>query len=686
MSEPVAEHPAAPAPEGAPAETTAPGPVTATEETDGFGLFADRSVVAMRVDGELRDLAARVQPGTVVEPVTIDSPDGLAILRHSAAHVLAQAVQQINPEARLGIGPPITDGFYYDFDVARALHARGPQGARRRRWSGSSARASASCAASSPRRRRARSSPTSPTSSSSSGSRAAASEGADGESVEVGGAELTIYDNVDPQDGRGPLEGPVPRPAPAQHAHDRQRLRPHARRRRLLARVGEEPAAAAHLRHRLADEGRAARVPGAARGGRQARPPQARRRARPVLASPTRSARASRSSTPRAASSAPRSRTTSRKRHRRGRLRARLLAAHHQGAACSRPAATCSGTRTACSRRCTSTRSATTTATSREQGAELLPEADELPVPQPDLPRARPQLPRAAAAARRVRHRLPLREERHALTGSPACAGSRRTTRTSTSRPIRSRPRWRASCSSCSRPCAATASTTSTSSSRRRTRRSTSATTRSGIRRPTRCARSRSNPGSSSCPIPGGAAFYGPKISVQARDAIGRTWQLSTVQLDFNQPERFDLRVHGHRRHAPAAGHDPPRAARLDRALLRHPARALRGRLPGVARSRAGRRHPRRGGVRRATSRRSSPSCARRACARTSTAPTTACRRRSAPTPRARCRTCCIAGAEDVANGAVELPLPRRHPGQRGARRRGRRAHPSTIASRSAEL
>ena len=58
----------------------------------------------------------------MVEPVTIDSADGLAILRHSAAHVAAQAVQSLHAEAKLGIGPPITDGFYYDFDVARAVH------------------------------------------------------------------------------------------------------------------------------------------------------------------------------------------------------------------------------------------------------------------------------------------------------------------------------------------------------------------------------------------------------------------------------------------------------------------------------------------------------------------------------------------------------------------------------------
>jgi threonyl-tRNA synthetase len=84
---------------------------------DGFKLFTERSIVAMRVNGELRDLAHVVQDGDIIESVAISSPDGLNILRHSAAHVLAQAVQSINPEAKLGIGPPIKDGFYYDFDV-----------------------------------------------------------------------------------------------------------------------------------------------------------------------------------------------------------------------------------------------------------------------------------------------------------------------------------------------------------------------------------------------------------------------------------------------------------------------------------------------------------------------------------------------------------------------------------------
>ncbi|GAA4172371.1 threonine--tRNA ligase [Gryllotalpicola koreensis] len=85
---------------------------------DGFELFPDRSVVAIRVNGELKDKATTTTTEDVVEPITINSPDGLSILRHSAAHVLAQAVQQVNPDAKLGIGPPITDGFYYDFGVA----------------------------------------------------------------------------------------------------------------------------------------------------------------------------------------------------------------------------------------------------------------------------------------------------------------------------------------------------------------------------------------------------------------------------------------------------------------------------------------------------------------------------------------------------------------------------------------
>lgn len=94
-------------------------PQTVDEGTKAWQLFAEQpDVVAARIDGDLRDLSTPLVEGQTVVPVTLDSPDGLDILRHSTAHVMAQAVQELFPEAKLGIGPPITDGFYYDFDVA----------------------------------------------------------------------------------------------------------------------------------------------------------------------------------------------------------------------------------------------------------------------------------------------------------------------------------------------------------------------------------------------------------------------------------------------------------------------------------------------------------------------------------------------------------------------------------------
>ena len=88
-----------------------------SEGADGFGLFEDRSIIALRVNGELRDLSYKLREGDSVEGVDIASDDGLAILRHSTAHVMAQAVQEIFDPAKLGIGPPIKDGFYFDFET-----------------------------------------------------------------------------------------------------------------------------------------------------------------------------------------------------------------------------------------------------------------------------------------------------------------------------------------------------------------------------------------------------------------------------------------------------------------------------------------------------------------------------------------------------------------------------------------
>ncbi|OFR90483.1 MULTISPECIES: threonine--tRNA ligase [Micrococcus] len=89
------------------------------EGTTGLELYKDqKTTVVMRVDGHLWDLSREVPVGASVEAVDISEPDGLNVLRHSTAHVMAQAVQQLRPDAKLGIGPYITDGFYFDFDVA----------------------------------------------------------------------------------------------------------------------------------------------------------------------------------------------------------------------------------------------------------------------------------------------------------------------------------------------------------------------------------------------------------------------------------------------------------------------------------------------------------------------------------------------------------------------------------------
>jgi threonyl-tRNA synthetase len=151
----------------------------------------------MKVNGEPRDLAHKPQDGDSIEAISITSVEGLNILRHSAAHVLAQAVQTINPEAKLGIGPPVTDGFYYDFDVEvpftpedlRALEKQMQRiiqsGQRfvRRVTDDSSARSELS---------------NEPYKLELIGLKGA--DLGDG-AAEVGGGELTIYDNIDPATG-----------------------------------------------------------------------------------------------------------------------------------------------------------------------------------------------------------------------------------------------------------------------------------------------------------------------------------------------------------------------------------------------------------------------------------------------------------------------------------------------------
>ena len=155
-------------------------------------LFAnDPQVVVARINGEIKDLWTELHDGDVVEAIAINSPEGLNVLRHSTAHVLAQAVQEVFPETKLGIGPPITDGFYYDFDPERpftpedleklesAMRKIIKAGQRFRRRVVTEAEARAELAAEPYK------------------CELIGIKGSDDESsVEVGGAELTIYDNL----------------------------------------------------------------------------------------------------------------------------------------------------------------------------------------------------------------------------------------------------------------------------------------------------------------------------------------------------------------------------------------------------------------------------------------------------------------------------------------------------------
>ena len=156
-------------------------------------IYADqKEIVVCRINGELRDLWTQLQEGDTVEGISISSSEGLKVLRHSTAHVLAQAVQQVFAGTRLGIGPPITDGFYYDFDPEKAFTPQDllslesamrkiiKDGQRFRRRVVSEKEALLELASE-------------PFKCELVGIK---SEQADESNVEVGGAELTIYDNL----------------------------------------------------------------------------------------------------------------------------------------------------------------------------------------------------------------------------------------------------------------------------------------------------------------------------------------------------------------------------------------------------------------------------------------------------------------------------------------------------------
>ncbi len=159
-------------------------------------IFADnKEIVVCRINGELRDLWTDLKNGDELEGVSISSPDGLNVLRHSTAHVMAQAVQQVFSQTRLGIGPPIKDGFYYDFDPERpfnpddleklesAMRKIIKDGQRFRRRVTNEADALKELAHE-------------PYKCELIGIKANPDDEVDESSVEVGGSELTIYDNL----------------------------------------------------------------------------------------------------------------------------------------------------------------------------------------------------------------------------------------------------------------------------------------------------------------------------------------------------------------------------------------------------------------------------------------------------------------------------------------------------------
>ncbi|HVV29864.1 MAG TPA: threonine--tRNA ligase [Mycobacteriales bacterium] len=176
---------------------------TAAQALDAAGV-RDAVVVRVNGDAQLRDLAYTVAEGDRLEPVPLGSDEGRAVLRHSCAHVLAQAVQDLFPGTALGIGPPITDGFYYDFAPQRpftpedlaAIEKRMQQIIKQRQHFARrvvSADAARAEMAAEPFKLELLDLAYGPGSGGGEVSIQAAAEGA---SMEVGGAEITMYDNL----------------------------------------------------------------------------------------------------------------------------------------------------------------------------------------------------------------------------------------------------------------------------------------------------------------------------------------------------------------------------------------------------------------------------------------------------------------------------------------------------------
>ena len=394
--------PASPAP-AAPIRVAAGTTAGAAVRDAGLpGRGADDAVVVVRdADGRLRDLSWTPDNDVEVTPVAANTDDGRSVIRHSTAHVLAQAVQDMFPEAKLGIGPPITDGFYYDFDVPRAftpedlealekrmrqIVKEGQLFSRRVYESKDEAREEL---ANEPYKLEL-----------------VDDKSGDPEVMEVGGDELTAYDNLNPRTRErewGDLcRGPH---IPTTKLHSGVQADPQLG--RVLAWRPEQRQPAAHLRHRMGVAGGARQAPGVHRGGAAPRSPQARRGAGPVQLS--RRNRFGPSGFPPQGWHHPtRAGGLFASQAQRGRIPVRQQPAHHQGGAVQdlRPPGLVRRRHVPAD---ASRRRVQRGRHGAQAGPGLLPQADELPDALPDLPVARAVLSRTSVAALRVRHGLPLR-------------------------------------------------------------------------------------------------------------------------------------------------------------------------------------------------------------------------------------------------------------------------------------
>ncbi len=240
-----------------------PSGTTGLDIAKGISPSLAKRTVAMALDGAVADLADPIERDAKIEFLTREDPRALELIRHDAAHVLAEAVQSLWPGTQVTIGPVIENGFYYDFCAQPAVHAGRPAGHRKEDEGDHRARQTLHQGSVVAR---------------------AGQENLPRHGRELQGRADRRHSgrpaDQDLQAGR--LVRSLPRPAHDLDRQGRQRLQADEGGGRLLARRQQQPDAHPHLRHRLRQAGGARRLSQAARGSREARPPPARPRDGPV--------------------------------------------------------------------------------------------------------------------------------------------------------------------------------------------------------------------------------------------------------------------------------------------------------------------------------------------------------------------------------------------------------------------